>query len=628
MQNGNGKWKTWGSAAKESIIAYFRTFAIVWRSGALSLSGMMFLTLSLGVLPVGEFFVTEHLVNAITAAIGDANWWRQVVPWLLGLLGLQIYRTLADQLREPLRLNVRENIEIWISEGIARKSNTIELVEFQTPEFQNALARARTMSGDELEEIVWWIVDSIQQLISVVALGIVLWSLHPLLALLPMVTGIASWWSGSRFAVDTYSLDVEQTPQRRERDALEGILTDRGAGKEVRLYQAQDLWIGRWRKLWKELIEKQQVIERRKFWAHLAIGISRALLYAGSLILLLLAVFRGGLTVGKYIAAINAIVNLDGIWDNVAGYFLLIADDMRRLSGDLYSFLDRDTAAVAKDPSTSQKAPNLTASQEPSHLNQELDSDSFLKGTSSWLKIEDVSFFYPNAQEPVLRSVNLTLNKGERVALVGPNGAGKSTLARLLLGLYRPQTGIIRVGDIPLNEEARQQWLTHCSAVFQDFTCYHLSARENIIFGDLEHPERMEVASTAGGAVSVINGLSAGYETVLGPTFGGRDLSGGEWQRIATARGFMRETPWLVVLDEPTAALDPLAEQAIYKRFIQRSSGRTSLIISHRLSSVRTCDRILVLDNGTIVEDGDHETLLANDGLYAQFFRAQAQWYV
>ncbi len=628
MRNVNGKWKTWRSAAKESIIAYFRTFVIVWRSGALSLLGMMFFTLSLGVLPVGEFFVTEYLVNAITAAIGDANWWQQVVPWLLGLLGLHIYSTLADQLREPLRLNVRENIEIWISEGIARKSNTIELVEFQTPEFQNALARARTMSGDELEEIVWWIVDSIQQLISVTALGIVLWSLHPLLALLPMVTGIASWWSGSRFAVDVYSLDVEQTPQRRERDALEGILTDRGAGKEIRLYQAQDLWIRRWRKLWRELIQEQQTIERRKFWAHLAIGISRALLYACSLILLLLAVFRGGLTVGRYIAAINAIVNLDGIWDSVAGYFLLIADDMRRLSGDLYAFLDRDTKIVSKVPSTPQKTPNLTASQEPSHLNQELDSDSFLKGTSSWLKVEDVSFFYPNAQEPVLRQVNLTLNKGERVALVGPNGAGKSTLARLLLGLYRPHTGVIHVGDIPLNEEERQQWLTHCSAVFQDFTCYHLTARENIIFGDLEHPERMETASTAGGAASVINGLGAGYETILGPTFGGRDLSGGEWQRIATARGFMRETPWLVVLDEPTAALDPLAEQAIYERFIRRSSGRTSLIISHRLSSVRTCDRILVLDNGTIVEDGDHETLLANDGLYAQFFRAQAQWYV
>ncbi|MYI68406.1 MAG: ABC transporter ATP-binding protein [Boseongicola sp. SB0673_bin_14] len=178
----------------------------------------------------------------------------------------------------------------------------------------------------------------------------------------------------------------------------------------MRLYQAQDLWIGRWRKLWKALIQEQQTIERRKFWVHLAIGISRALLYACSLILLLLAVFRGGLTVGKYIAAINAIVNLDGIWNSVAGYFLLIADDMRRLSGDLYAFLDRDadvsglkTAPTSRTPSTPQKAPSLIASREPSHL-----------------QVEKVSFFYPNTQEPVLRQVNLTLNKGERVALVTP----------------------------------------------------------------------------------------------------------------------------------------------------------------------------------------------------------------
>ena len=225
---------------------------------------MMLLTLSLGVLPAGDYFVTQHLVNTITAAIGDANWWRQVLPWLLGLLGLQIYSTLADQLREPLRFHVRENIEVWISEGIVRKSNTMELIEFQTPEFQNALARARTMTGAELEEIVWWIVDSIQQLISVIALGIILWGLHPLLALLPTITGLASWWSGARFAADVYELDVEQTSKRRERDALEGILTDRGAGKEVRLYQAQDLWIGRWQRLWRELIQGQQAIERRK----------------------------------------------------------------------------------------------------------------------------------------------------------------------------------------------------------------------------------------------------------------------------------------------------------------------------------------------------------------------------
>lgn len=615
MGNVKETLKTWGSVAKDSIVAYIRTFAITWQNGSLALLGVLLLTLMLGVVPAAQFFVTERLINAITAAIGDADWWQQVVPWLMGLIGLQILNIFVDLLREPMRLHVGANIETWINENIVQKSNTIELTEFQTPEFQNALSRARAMSGIELDEIVWWIFDSLQQLISAVTLGIVLWRYHPLLALLPMITGLASWWSGSRFAASVYNLDVEQTPQRRERDALEGILTDRGAGKEIRLYQAQDLWITRWQKLWEALIQEQHVIERRKFFAHLAIDIARGLLYACSLILLLLEIFRGGLTVGTYIAAAAALVQLDGIWNEVVSHFQWIGNEMRRLSGDLYPFLDRGSDTIQ------EKTGDEYSAESHSHSFQTTEEPPYLR-------IENVSFLYPNTQEPVLNHINVTLKKGESVALVGPNGAGKTTLARVLLGLYRPQTGIIYVEDVPLNEENRQEWLAHCSAVFQDFTSYHLTVRENIIFGDLEHPERMEVASIAGGAASVVNGLTAGYETMLGPTFGGRDLSGGEWQRLATARSFMRESPWLVVLDEPTAALDPLAEQAVYERFIERSKGRTSVLISHRLSSVRACDRILVIDNGTIIEDGDHETLLAKDGLYAQFFRAQAQWYV
>ena len=608
MSNTKGKWKTWRSAAKESLFAYFRTFGVVWQSGSLALLGMILLTLSLGIVPAGEFFVTEHLVNAITDAVGDTNWWRQVVPWLIGLLGLRIFITLANQLSQPLHIRVRENIEIWLNERILEKADTTELIEFQTSEFQNALERARSVSGLDLENILWWLIDSLQQFISVVTLGIVLWRYHPLLALLPAFTGMISWWSDSRFAVDSYNFDVEQTPQRREKDALEGILTDRGTGKEVRLYQTQDLWINRWKELSQALIHGQQRIERRKFFAHLAIDIVRGLLYAGSLVLLLLEVFQGGLTVGTYIAAAVALVQLDGIWNEVAGYFQLIGSQMHRLSGDLYQFLGRDAAVAEKH----------------SWKTDELDENNTIQD----IAVEDISFFYPNSQEPTLTDITLTFKKGERVAIVGPNGAGKTTLARVLLGLYRPHTGSIRVGEILLTEENRRAWLTHCSAVFQDFTQYHLTARENIIFGDLQHPERMETASMAGGATSVVDGLTEGYETVLGPTFGGRDLSGGEWQRLATARSFMRETPWLVVLDEPTAALDPLAEQAVYERFIERSAGRTSVLISHRLSSVRTCDRILVVDKGRIVEDGDHETLLAKDGLYAQFFKAQAQWYV
>ena len=613
MRNANGKSKTWVSAAKESFLAYIRTLVVIWQSGPLAVLGMMFLTLSLGVVPACQFFVTEHLVNAITAAVGDPNWWRQVLPWLIGLLGLRILSVTVDLFREPLYIHLGENIEIWINEGVARKVNTTELIELQTGEFQNALERARSVSGLALQNILWYFVDSLQQLISIATLGVVLWRYHPLLALLPALTGLASWWSDSRFSADLYDFDVQQTPQRREQDALEGTLTDRGTGKEVRLYQAQDVWIDRWHRLGQALIDGQMGIRRRKFSVCLSLDITRGLLYACSLILLLFEVFRGDLTVGTYIAAAAALVQLDGIWNEIAGRFQGMVEVMRPLFGDLYQFLSRKVTRVTQgDPDARDASIN--------ELNR--------NRTVQDIGIENLSFFYPNTQEPTLNDITLTFKKGERVALVGPNGAGKTTLARLLLGLYRPHTGVIRVGDTPLTEENRVEWLRRCSAVFQDFTQYHLTARENIIFGDLEHPNRMETASIAGGAASVVDGLAAGYETVLGPTFGGRDLSGGEWQRLATARSFMRETPWLVVLDEPTAALDPLAEQAVYERFIERSAGRTSVLISHRLSSVRTCDRILVLDNGRIVEDGDHETLLAKDGLYAQFFKAQAQWYV
>ena len=468
MRNTGGKLRTWGSAAKESFFAYVRTMMIIWQSGPLAVLGMMFLTLSLGVVPACQFFVTEHLVNAITAAIGDANWWRSVLPWLIGLVGLRILSTAVDLLREPLYIHLGENIEIWINEEIVRKVDTTGLVELQTGEFQNALERARSVSGLALQEILWYFVDSLQQFISIVTLGIVLCGYHPLLAVLPALTGIASWWSDARFTVDLYDFDVAQTPQRREQDALEGTLTDRGAGKEVRLYQTQDLWIDRWQRLGQALIDGQMGIRRRKFSVCLGLDITRGLLYACSLILLLFEVFRGDLTVGTYIAAAAALVQLDGIWNEIAGRFQGMVEVMRPLFGDLYQFLDRKSATSAQegtDPSETRKS--------------ELAENDVVKD----IVIENVSFLYPNSKEPVLSQVDLTLRKGERVALVGPNGAGKTTLARLLLGLYRPQTGMIHIGDVPLTEENRREWLTYCSAVFQDFTQYHLTARENIIFG-------------------------------------------------------------------------------------------------------------------------------------------------
>jgi len=378
MRNTIEKIKIWGSTTKESFVAYARTLVVIWQSGSLAVLGMFLLTLLPGVVPACQFFVTERLVNAIIDAVGEANWWQTVLPWVIGLLGLRILSTGADLLREPLYTHLGENIEIWINDGIAQKVDTTELIEIQTAEFQDSLERARAVSGLALQNILWYLVDSLQQLISVVTLGIVLWQYHPLLALLPALTGIASWWSDTRFSADLYSFDVAQTAHRREQDALEGILTDRGAGKEVRLYQTQNAWIEHWHQLGQSLINGQMGIRRKKFSVCLALDTTRGLLYAGSLILLLLEVFRGELTVGTYIAAAAALVQLDGIWDAVAFQFQAIVEEMRPLFGDLYRFLGRPSDT--RDSDTANGKIN------------EFDGNNTVQD----IAVEDISFFYPN----------------------------------------------------------------------------------------------------------------------------------------------------------------------------------------------------------------------------------------
>jgi ATP-binding cassette subfamily B protein len=244
------------------------------------------------------------------------------------------------------------------------------------------------------------------------------------------------------------------------------------------------------------------------------------------------------------------------------------------------------------------------------------------------IRFESVTFAYPGQAEPVLDRVSLVIREGERVALVGPNGAGKTTLIKLMLGLYRPNAGRITIGDINLCDIAPAALRDRVSCVFQDFARLDLTLADNIsaCAPDVD-PASIAAACAATGLTDTLAALPQGAATQLGKTFsGGVELSGGQWQRIALARAFARDAR-LVVLDEPTAALDPLAELEVYAHFAELMAGRTTVLISHRLGAARLSERILVLDRGRIVEDGAHSELIAAQGLYASLFRTQAGWY-
>lgn len=242
---------------------------------------------------------------------------------------------------------------------------------------------------------------------------------------------------------------------------------------------------------------------------------------------------------------------------------------------------------------------------------------------------EGVTFAYPTRAEPVVRNVCLHIKPGERIAIVGENGAGKSTLVKLLIGLHQPTTGVVRLDGVPLTADHAVAMRGRIAAVFQDYVTFQLTVRENIGFGDVRRMHEdaaLLAAADRAGIADFVAALPQGLDTYLGRWYGETDLSGGQWQRIALARAFFRDAD-LLVLDEPTAALDPLAELALFERFAQLTEGRTAIMISHRLGAARIADRVIMLHEGRIVEEGPHTTLMARGGPYAALFAAQAQWY-
>ena len=587
----------------DGLRAYGRTLRLLaavapWQSAAL-----LGTVLCGAALPVGNYAAVLHLVNALTASVGRAGWWAPVAPWLGLLVGLRLAGAALEALAQPLTVDLQERVEIWLNGGILARVGSADLAALQAAPYQDALARASGVSGLDLINILHDLGQSARLVLGGLALGAVLWRYGAAVPVLPLLGGIATWLRRDRFAADVYEWDRSQTRQRRQRDGLATLLTERAAAQEVRLYQAAADWVARWQALWLDLERGRAPRERRRGAIGASLAVLRAALYGGALLLLLLRILHGGMSVGAYVAGAAALVEVEGMWNWAANHASYLAGAMRQLRGDLYAFLDE-----------APRGPAARRAEQP------------LPSAAGGLELDGVGFTYPGQERPALQGLTLRLAPGERVGIVGPNGAGKTTLARLLLGLYAPTEGEIRAGGIPLSAQTRPDWWRQCSAVFQDFTRYHLTARENVGFGDLARPDRVPAAAEAGDAAAVIAELPDGLETTLGATFSGRDLSGGQWQRLATARGFMREAG-LIVLDEPAAALDPLAELGVYARFGALTRGRTAVLISHRLASARQCDRILVLEAGRVVEDGTHEALLALGGLYAKLFQAQAQWY-
>ena len=398
----------------------------------------------------------------------------------------------------------------------------------------------------------------------------------------------------------TFLLKREQTQRERLRAYLERILTERAA-KEVRVFNLGSTLLGWWGYLYWQVADR--LFRQRRSQA-----LVNALLAAFSLTGLAAgigwAVANGGLSPGQFAAMMVALQEVRTHVARVffrsgylANYLLYIAD--------LFTYLD-------------------LGPEEPK------DGEPIDRVGERLIAVRSLSFRYPQAERPAIDDISFTIQPGERVALVDANGSGKTTLVKVLLGLFHPTEGKVLYGDIDLNQADRNVLWDQSTAVFQDYTRFAFSLGENIGLGRTERmgdQAAVEHAAHQGGAAPIAEQLPERYHTLLTKEFaGGTELSGGEWQRVAISRGFMRNAA-LIVLDEPTASLDPQTEADVFRRFLAMSGERTTIVVSHRLGSARLCDRILVLKEGHLLENGTHGELLSQGGEYARLWALQAQWY-
>ena len=597
----------WSHTPRPAVVADHLawTARAVWSYSRWPAAGLVACHLVLGIVPAASVRVTQHVINAGIGAAGRGpGALASLLPWLAALAATLILGGgVAWHLQRPLWDRLSQQLRGALGRLRLEKAGRLPLLAFERSELYDGLARAG--DGGAAEVLFFSTLHAAERAVQVLTLVSLFWPVArwlPLALVLSLAVRSVRQAESSRRDV---SLIQDQTEEQRRVSYLGGLMTGGAEQKELRVFNLQGPLTERWqahrRSLRVALLGQKR---RNALFALPATAFSLGAT-AGTAVVLVAALAHHGITAGAFVALFGGV----GLLESAGGEFAFqVAQGYAHVTevGWLRAFL-----ALPEEP------PPRTATPFPTPLRQ-------------GIRCEALSFTYPGRDAPVLRGLDLHLRPGERVALLGENGSGKSTLAKCLLGLYRPDGGRITADGVDYRDIDPESLRACVSAAYQDHFNFAFTLGESIGLGDvaaMADGQRVGAAARRGGADEVAASLAQGYDTPVGGVLeGAAGLSGGQWQRVAISRAFMRDAP-LLILDEPAAALDPLAEAALYARFADMLSGRTALLISHRLGSARLADRILVLRGGRIIEDGTHEQLLGAGGAYARMWEEQAQWY-
>ena len=587
-----------------------RALELVWSTSRALSVALALLTILAGLLPAGVAFIGARIVDAVVSA--SRLWASQghapllpVFEWVAlegvlvaALAGAQRGLSLCQSL---LRAQLGQRVNVMILE----KALTLELAQFEDSEFYDKLTRARREASSRPLSLVTRTFGLGQNAISLLSYGTLLFRFSPWAVLVLVLAGLPSFLAETKFSGDAFRLFRWRSPETRMQLYLETVLAREDHAKEVKLYGLGPLLLQRYRDIFHTLYRADRNLTiRRDSWGF-GLGLLGTLTLYGAYGWIAMSTVVGRITLGQmtmYLmlfrqgqSAVAAMLSAIG------GMY----EDNLYLS-TLYEYLETPVPAAT---GTTRRGAR----------------------PDDGIRFEQVSFRYPGAAEPALHDINLHIRPGESLALVGQNGSGKTTLIKLLTRLYAPDRGRILLDGTDLREWDERTLLQRIGVIFQDFARYQMRVGENVGAGDVSHfddAQRWREASDKGMASEFIDSLPAGFDTQLGKWFrDGRELSGGQWQKIALARAFMRSRADILVLDEPTAAMDAQAEASIFEHFRELAGGRIAILISHRFSTVRMADQIIVIQDGRIIEHGSHEQLMTQNGHYAHLFSLQAQGY-
>ena len=588
-----------GAGARHRLGLVRRAFVTVMESAASDFRLLLGLDLIASVAGGATLLVAGKVLSILT---GDDPTWAEMWPWLLLVSVLTVVVAVMNAVQAERTQMVATILARHVSRRLLAVAGAVEYEAFEDPTFHDRLRRARANIDDRTWTLVWAVARALRTLLDIVMVSVVLLVSVPLLLPVGIIAFIPLWLASVRNSRALYELEFSLTEDDRRREYLERSLTTRQAAKEVRAFALAAPFRERHATLYDDRVDRVRAMVNRRTVRRSVGSVVTAVFMASALVGVIWLTSRGTISVAAAAVAVVA--------------FRQLGNSVRALDGAAAT-LHEESQFLSDFEAFEAMVPEIE-----SH-----EAGRPLPSTFTGLRVEGVSFRYPGTHAVVLHDIDLAFPPTQTVAVVGPNGSGKTTFSLLLAGLFAPTEGRLTWSGADLADVVPSQRRAAVSSVFQDFVRYELSVRENVALGAPQRVDDLEAIRAATAAVGLdahVMSLERGYDTILSREYeGGAELSVGQWQRLAIARAFFRDLP-VVLMDEPSSALDAVAEQDLFERIRAVGEGRLLIYISHRFSTVRNADRIIVLDEGRIVGDGDHGELMASCGLYRRMYDAQA----